>query len=398
MKKSLMFLLVVCAVSALPLFALNEDVVVWENMYRIAETDEQRLEVVRKITEFKDSEFTPVLVEALENLAAAKIESGNAKEQYARNQLARILVGELGNLKALEADSLVYRVYTEVEEPVLKSEAAFSLGKMQAVDFAGYLASDLISINLSPVPSIAKNQEIIAAGLVRSLASMRVAEGYEAVFLASIGWYSAASPVKTAARAAVVEMVDDPSDSLLKILDTHPDTEVKQAALETCLASKAPVDKKAAVAARALRLGIDRLPPDLAGKAALSRLRLAAMAALAKLQDKNPENAAVLIEVVKADKKDDGSLNETLNAYAALGVNGSDPAAKFIAENLARFNEMQKVRGNTARDKILVKQLVQSAGATKNPLVKPALQQVGYVEHDAGITRLAEDVLKDFGK
>ena len=387
MKKSLMFLLVVCAVSALPLFALNEDVVVWENMYRIAETDEQRLEVVRKITEFKDSEFTPVLVEALENLAAAKIESGNAKEQYARNQLARILVGELGNLKALEADSLVYRVYTEVEEPVLKSEAAFSLGKMQAVDFAGYLASDLISINLSPIPSIAKNQEIIAAGLVRSLASMRVAEGYEAVFLASIGWYSAASPVKTAARAAVVEMVDDPSDSLLKILDTHPDTEVKQAALETCLASKAPVDKKAAVAARALRLGIDRLPPDLAGKAAL-----------AKLQDKNPENAAVLIEVVKADKKDDGSLNETLNAYAALGVNGSDPAARFIAENLARFNEMQKVRGNTARDKILVKQLVQSAGATKNPLVKPALQQVGYVEHDAGITRLAEDVLKDFGK
>lgn len=395
MKRFLIVLcmMVISAVFVMPAFAINENVVVWENMYKIAQSDAERLEVVKKITEFKDREFAPVLLSALEDLVSSKIEGGTANEQYARNQLALLIVRELGELKSLEADESVYRLYKEVNEPVLKGAAAVALGKMRADSYAPYLAVDLVSINLAPIASIARNQEIIALGLVQSLEAMRDPVGYEAVFLASLGWYSAASRVKETAKAAALTMVDDPVDSLLVVLEQNQDTDVKLAALDTALASKAPATKKIAMAAAALRIGIERIAPDLAGKVALSKLRVNALIALARLQDHSPENVGLYIEVIKNDKKDDASLTETLNAYVALGVNGSDSAATFLSEKLLRYNEMQKVDGNTVRDKSLVRQIISSMELSKNPIVKTALTQALYVGHDNGIIRMAEESL-----
>lgn len=400
MKKILIVLLVAIlgSVWVLPVFAINENVVVWENMYEIAQSDAERLEVVKKITEFKDREFAPVLLSALEDLVSTQIESGPSNEQYARNQLALLIVRELGELKSLEADESVYRVYKEVKEPILKASAAVALGKMRASSYAKYLAADLASTNLAPIASIARNQEIIALGLVQSLEAMRDPVGYEAVFLASLSWYSASSRVKETAKAASLTMVDDPVDSLLVVLEQNPDTDIKIAALETAIASKASTPKKITISAAALRLGLDRLPTDLPGKVALSKLRTNALIALAKLQDHSPENVSLCIEVIQRDKKDDASLPETLNSYVALGVNGSDPAANFLAEKLTRYNEMQKSDGNTPRDKTLIRQIITSMEMSKNPLVKTALTQAQFVGHDNGIIRMAEESLSRLKK
>lgn len=375
------------------LFALNENVVVWDTIYRKADSYEQRVAIMLKIMEFKDREFAPVLQESLDELISHKRDSGTTNERYAKNQLAMLLVQELGNLKIGESAESVFTLYRETEEPSLKGEAAIALGKMRATDYAEQLAADLQSINLMPDPDSFRGQEIIALGLVKSLDAMRSIKGYEAVFLASNGWYSSVSKVKETAKGALLTMVDDPTDSIMTVVTGNPDLEIKSLALETVLASKAPNDRKATVASKALEIGVTRATADVASGKAVIRLRVAAMNALIGLQDHTDANVPLYVSVVRMDKKNDATLEETLKAYMALGVNGTDEAARFLAARLGEYNEMERSDGNTVRDKSLIRQIISSMKTSKNKLVKNALSEGQFIDYDGNILRAIEDAL-----
>jgi hypothetical protein len=230
---------------------------------------------------------------------------------------------------------------------------------------------------------------------VQGLNLMRASEGYEPVFLASFGWYSTSSRVKETARAASLTMVDDPADSLLAILVGNPDLRIKQAALDTVLASKAPDGKKAEVAARALRIGIERAASDAETRAATAKLRVTSLSALAALRDHRQENVSLYAQVIQMDRKNDATLEETLKAYVALGVNGSDPAAQFLAAKLTEYNGYEKSKANTPRDKSLIRQIIASMMLAKNPLVKNSLVQGQFIDYDSNILRLIKDALSN---
>ena len=374
-------------------FALNDKVAVWENIYATASSDSQRIAVLLKIMEFKDREFAPILIQGLDKVVTGGIETGTVAERNDRNLLARLLVRELGNLKSIEAADSIFRAYTDATEPLLKGEAAAALGMIRATEYAPRLTLDLASHNLGPKPAIARDQEIIALGLVQGLNSMRVQEGYEAVFLASIGWYSASSRVKETAKAATLTMVDDPSDSLMKVISGNPLIEVKIAALETELASNAPDERKKAFATSALKAGIERVATDPATRAALGRFRTTATVGLTALRDSSPDTVPLYVEVIKMDKKNDATLDETLKAYVALGVNGSDAAAEYLSARLAEYNAFEKSKANTVRDKSLIRQIIASMVLSKNPKVKDSLTQAQFIDYDTGIIRLVKDAL-----
>ncbi len=396
MKKALL-ILAALFVLGIEAFALNENVVVWQQIYEQVDTDDQRISVLLKIMDFKDREFTPVLVGALDKLVSRRLEEGPAGEVYDKNRLARLIVQELGNLKSIEAAESVFILYGEVKEPILKGEAAVALGKMRAVDYAEKLAFDLNSINLRPDPSKSRDQEIIALGLVQGLESMRSPLGYEPVFLASQGWYSKNSQVKDTAKAALVTMVDDPTDSIIDILVSNPSMDIKNAALAASLSSRASAERKAEVASRALQIGIDRATVDKASELAASTLRVAAITGLTGLRDKKAENVPLLVKSIGLDKKNDVSLDETVKAYVALGVNGSDDAAKFLSATLAEYNTREKSKLNTPRDKLLIRQVIASMVLTKNPLVKNVLLQAQFIkEYDGQIIREVQAALATF--
>lgn len=376
-------------------FALNEKVVVWEQIYRDVSTDQQRIAVLLKIMELKDRDFTPLLVSALDQLVKRNLETGSPTERAQKNQLARLLVQELGNLKSAEAAETVFRIYAETAEPLLRGESAVALGKMRATEYAPRLARDLASINLAPQSSASRSQEIIALGTVQGLNLMRAGEGYEPVFLASFGWYSASSRVRETARAASLTMVDDPADSLLSILAGNPDLGIKQAALDTVIASRATDDRKATVAARALRIGIERAASDAETRAATAKIRVTALTALAALRDHNQDNVELFTQVIRMDRKNDATLEETLKAYVALGVNGTDPAARFLAAKLLEYNGYEKSKANTPRDKSLIRQIIASMMLAKNPVVKNALVQAQFIDYDSNILRLVKDALSN---
>jgi hypothetical protein len=392
--QTLALLLSFCSFGA---FALNEDVVAWEQIYRKADSDEQRLSVMLKIMQYKDRDFTPLLAESLDRLMTRRIEEGTQKDRMAKNALARLIVQELGNLNSGDSAESVYNLYVEVKEPVLKGEAAVALGKMRAVRYAERLALDLSSLNLRPDPVSPRDQEILALALVQALDAMRSPIGYEPVFLAARAWYSSSSRVKETAQSALVTMVDDPTDSVMKIMVSNPSTEIKNAALAAALASKSPLERKASIASQALKTGIEKVGNDPTSKAAISRLRVAAMNGLTATRDKSPENVPLLVSVIGMDAKNDATLEETLKAYVALGVNGSDAAVEFLSKKLGEYDDRERSKANTVRDKSLIRQIVASMALTKNPKVKGALLQSLNVDYDANIRNALKDALNTIG-
>lgn len=393
MKKSL-FLGAVLTLFGFNAFAINENVIVWEEIYKQMDSNAQRYQIMLKIMEFKDREFTPMIQSALDGLIASRLDSGSSAERHDKIELAKLLVTELGNLKSVEAAESVFETYKDSPDAVLKAAAAVSLGTMRASQYAETLAFDLAAINVGPVASQGRDQEIIALGLVQGLGAMRSPLGFEPVFLASFGWYSSKSTVKETAKAASASMVDDPTENLADVFVSNPSLEIKLAALEAEFASKAAADKKQDVARQALAWGIDRVEEDPILIRAVQKVRVTALNALAALGDKSADTVPLLIRVYEMDQKNDATLEETARALVAFGVNGTDPAATYMASILTTYNSRQRSQANTARDKLLIKQLLTSMQTAKNPLVKNAILQAQYINYDNGILRQMEDVLK----
>ncbi len=396
MMKKLTLMVLMLGVLAGSAFALNEDVVMYEQLYKNVASDEQRVNVLLQVTAKDDREFIPFLDGVLDTVVASQFTIGTVAEREAKIKLAKLAVQELGDLNSRESAELIFSVYTDSPDPVLKNDAALALGKIRATEYAPRLAVDLNGLNNGPVASKSREQETVAAGLVSALAAMRDESGYEAVFLASQGWYSSASRIRSDAKAALLDMMEDPTDSLLKILESNPSIDIKVAALEASYASRAPAPRKALVAKWALRIGIDRVAQDVSSRMALVKLRVAAMNALIGLSDKGEDVVPVYIELIRLDRKNDASLEETLKAYQALGVNGGDEAVRFLSTRLSEYNVMEKVKGNTVRDKSLIRQIIASIAASGNPLGRGALQEARFIDYDAHILRALDEALKSF--
>lgn len=375
-------------------FAQSEDIAVWEQVYRSSQTDDQRLDTMKKIVGTHDRAYVPFLIQSLDELTRGQLNIGTVQEIATKNALSLLIVQELGFLESSEAFQEVYQVYVDAQDPVLKAAAAVCLGKIQATEYVYRLASDLKSINIAPIASNSKAQETIALALVTSLGAMKNPVGFEPVFLASFSWYSSSSRVKESAKEAIKTMVDDPIDSLTAILFSNPDLLVKQNAVETAFNSKASAERKLEFLRKALRLGLDRVSPELSDQRATAQFRVKVIQNISSLKDTSVETVPMLIEMVRMDKKSDVSTDETLAAFVALGINGSNEAARFLAERLMYYNNMERNGGNTVRDKSMVRQIVVSMKTSKNPVVKPALQDASRSDYDANIVKLIQEALE----
>ncbi|NNM68342.1 MAG: HEAT repeat domain-containing protein, partial [Spirochaetales bacterium] len=200
----------------------NPQTAVWQRIYQNSVNDEMRYAVLLNIQELHDAGFTDLLTQALSSLLMRGIESGSLKDVDMKVKLATLLVRQLGQLNATTAADEVFQVYENVKEhPFLKAEAAMALGEMHATDDVPYLVRSLNDLNLAPDPRNAEAQEILAFGLVQSLALMHDPRGFEPVFYASIGWYGPERKVKQTAKKLLRTMVPDPTDNLIKIIQSQ---------------------------------------------------------------------------------------------------------------------------------------------------------------------------------
>lgn len=364
-------------------FAVADEVTaIWTRLYERARTLDQKQQIMVNIVEQHSRDMIPVLTEALDAELRTFRNTDNVTEESQKNELMKMVVKELGRLKAREAAPVVWETVETVDEPLLKGEAIVAVGKMGARQYADEMAMMLrnINFNYDEIENQRKN-EIIAYSLVMALGRLKAEAGYTPVFFASEGWYSGRSQVKQLAEKVLQQMVDDPTDHLLTILRENSDYELKLAALRESEESAAPETGKAEVAAAALDEGLRYSPRNQTERRQLKTIRLNALRVLRKYPQ--PEDESLLDNMARMLRhyREDRSFaeDEMITLLEAMGTFSGEEIARPLADLMAYYNER---REHTPPDSYRI--------------VRALIQAMGDVGHAAGLEELTVITISEY--
>jgi len=357
------------------LLSANEVSAVWTRLYERAETYPQKRQIMMNIVEQHNRDMIPVLTEALDTEVRNLRNTTNLTEKSLQIDLMKMIVMELGRLKANDAGEVLYETAQTAEDPILKGEALIALGKVGARQYAPELALMLRNLNMNvDATRDQRKNEILAFALVTALERFREESGYESVFFASRGWYSPLSGVKERAAKALQVMVDDPTEQLLGILQKDEDFENKLAALQAEENSSASDSSKAEVAAIGLTEGLKYSPRDLTEARQLKTLRLYSLGMLKKYPMPRETDITSymdrMILLYRADRVFDEdemiTLLETMGSFE-----GEEGIAQSLAAFLGYYNERREV-----------------SPPESYRIVRALIQALGTVGHTAGLEEL----------
>ncbi|NNM54794.1 MAG: hypothetical protein HKM05_08745 [Spirochaetales bacterium] len=371
----------------------NEKTAVWERIYKNAINDDMRYAVLLNIQELHDPSFSDMLTQALADLVSSRIESSDLQRTESKVRLASLLIQELGQLNAVAAADSIFAVFQEsANHPFLQAEAAMTLGQLHAVQYEPFLVRALNDSNLAPNPNDSQAQEIVAFGLVQGLALMHDIRSYEPVFYASIGWYSPERKVKETAAALLKTIVADPTDVLVKIINTQTNYKKMLYALDAENDSSASPAAKNKTALVAMEQGIKFIPNNLQESLQLANLRGKALSMLIQYQDHSAD-AVKLYRQEYQTAKSANQQSEILTMIQALGINASPAAAGYLSDLLGHFNDMS-TNGLMLSDFDLLqlKTVLWAMQKARNPSVRPGLLQAQFL-YTPAIQRDVKDVL-----
>lgn len=357
----------------------------WKRLYQRSTSLEQKLAVMQNLIEQEDPGLVPTLIQSLTELVVASKNLRTSTERENWTQLCLLIIRALGNYKATESDSVIFQCFEAAEDPILKSEALTTMGKIRATDYTERITLLLRDLNLKPEGN-AVSQEIIAYGCINALEKLKGNQAYKQVFLAAQGWYS--RRIKDRAIAALPLMSEDPTDVLSELLkESSP--EIKLQALQAGLTSPASQVKKISLAVLALEQGLLEQTADVRLQSQLGSLRSTAINALINLQSKSPASLEPLRKVIERNY----DLNERLNAVLSLGINGSDEATRILSSFLDRQNQRQLSGTQEAENRFTIA-LIRALGMTKNPLARPVLQAVEFSNYTPAMVRISKEALQ----
>lgn len=389
----LIFLFVVSEISA------NEVSAVWTRLFRRAVTLSQKSNIMSNIVEQHSRDMVPVLMEALEEQVGNLENTGNVTARLETSEYTKMIIKELGRLKANEASPYIWQIVQVVEEPFLKGEGIIALGKVGARQYTNELNLLLrnLNFNLGDIQDQRKN-EIIAFSLVIALERLKQPESYSPFFFASTGWYSSRSGIRTKAGEAMLSLLDDPSEQLMQIMKDSKAYDIKLAALDAGFKSKASDENKAALAVLALKEGLQASPMNPTEKIQLKSLRVLALNILESVNTK-PEEAISymnrILNLYRTDRLFD--IDEMVNLFEAFGTFPSDESVKAQTEFLAYLTD-RKESGRVI-DLRISKSSIIAIGNTGNPLGFEQLTNVQYSDSwENSVKREAKNSLDKLNK
>ncbi len=368
-----------------PVLWSGEATEMWKRLYQRSTSLEQKLAVMQNLIEQDDPGLVPTLMQSLTELVGGSKNLRTSTEKENWTQLCRLIVRALGTYKATESAPIIFQCFEAAENPILKSEALTTLGKIRATDYTERITLLLRDLNLKPEgDSVA--QEIVAYGCINALEKLKGNMAYKQVFLAMQGWYS--KRIKDRAAAALPLMSEDPTDVLSELIkESSPD--IKLQALQAGLTSAAPQNKKISLAVLSLEQALLEQTADVRLQTQLGSLRSTAINSLINLQSKSPSSLEPLRKVIELNY----DVNERLNAVLALGINGSDEATKILSSFLDRQNQRQ-ISGTQEADNRFTIALIRALGMTKNPIARPVLQAVEYSNYTPAMVKIAKEALQ----
>jgi len=364
----------------------NELTVVYGQILDNAVTMQQKYSAVLAISAVNDPELAPLFAKALEDalLAGGSARPGTERELYDR--LIRILVKYLGEWKYTDSAPFVMRAMDETDEPLTKSDALIALGTMRATEYAEKVSLLLRNLNFEPTRDTDSGEKI-AYGAVICLERLRDPRGFQPLFYASDAWYG--KRVREQAARSLPNVLADPTDAINELIRIEtPDRRLRLLDLE--IASSAPADRKASVAATALSEGIKLSPRNKAETASLVELRKAAMNALVALKVRDGRSAQDLAEAYRI-----GDVDERLVALRAMGADGSPSTVAILKSILVTLNDQQRAGLNDETRNRLARAAIQNAAIARSKDFVPVLTAMSLNEAwSNSVMGAASDALK----
>ncbi len=362
---------------------------VWSRLYNKAISYQQKYDIMLNMVELQNRDLIPTLVKALEELT--EVVNVNKKDAEVVKSLKILIIRKLGDLKAVQASSYIFDVVRNDKDPFVKSEALIALGKIGAKKYVQHIAVMLKNLTLYRGAEDIQGQNAVAYGCIYALERFRDPVGYLPVFLAANGGYS--RYVKDAAKRALVNMIDDPTDILSGIISYESSLKLKIAALKAEDNSKASPEKKVKAATTALSVGLSLEPENVTEATNLRELRIYAIRMLLKYKVKNDEAVPYLERILYRSN----DISEKIYAIRALRAINTDKSVEAMVKYLSYFNDRME-SGISPSDNRLIIELIRNLGATGNSKAYEELLRAKYDNYPSIIIREAEKALKNIKK
>ncbi|MBI9108240.1 MAG: hypothetical protein JEZ04_15930 [Spirochaetales bacterium] len=386
LKAIIMVLLVSASVT--PVFG-NELSAVWSRIYNTTEQLGAKLVVMQNIVDLHNRDMEPVITDALKEIIYTRDESLSFSERQEHNDLIRIMVMELGNLKAVDAAPDIYEVVKITEDDFLRSVAIVGLGTAGARDYADEIAEFLRKLNLEII-IIENNEkrESLVNACILALERLKHPDGFEPVFYASVGRYSRDSVAK--ADRALKNMLEDPTDLLIKIVKDDTPFSIRLAALEVENRSAASAERKTELANTAIEVSLiyNAVTPSEREYQTRTKVRACEM-----IRDLGVANQAA-VQWLDLMLNSSENVNEIVICLQALGTYSSDEAVAVLSKYLDFHNE-RRALGILYKDERAIRECINALGSSGNQNAKPSLRMVEFSNWSNQTIRMAKNAAKN---
>lgn len=367
----------------------------WVKMYRRSGTTQIKQSVMLNIVKLDDKSIIPFLEQILmEDIIAELSNKRSVNEEQAYIELAKLVIRELGDLKAADSAPLVFQVYLNHGDALLQSECITSLGNMRATQYVDDIAYILHTKNQRPLEGTNSSDNIdhenrVAFAAISALDRFKHIDGYSPVFFASIGWYN--QRVRHFADKVLLTIIDNPVDALVPIL-VNGDFKSKEKAITQVDKCKAPAEDKIIAAREGLIQGHDNIPETIREGIVLTSLRKKAMDVTRKNNSNNISDIPYLVKSLKNGV----DLEERILAMKALAVNKSDKAIEVLSATLLEYNDRNASGfGINYLEEDVVRELIDTLGTCGSSNAEFVLTSVMFSGYPDGIVRKAKKALKE---
>jgi adenosine/AMP kinase len=285
--KRCLFIIIIC-LTAVTAFAQLEDMTFYREYYlRDDGSFNDRHLVLEDVRAGKYTGIGSFYLEALKYLLYRGSDITTKQDRAIAEQSAVILCEGIGEEKyAAAADDLwktvtFFDIARDNNEGFAMQAAIAALGQIGARQFLPYVIQRLNGYNVQTLSDLETRRRVqrVVTGCVNTLELFHDIEGYKSVFFVSVGGYE--KPIQDLASAALPNMVDDPSEVIIPIInDPSNNPRVKLAAWREMLRTKAPGASKAKVAGVALAMGWNYSTTSINFQTNLREMRKSAIEAL----------------------------------------------------------------------------------------------------------------------
>ncbi|MCL2129864.1 MAG: hypothetical protein FWH35_05870 [Treponema sp.] len=335
----------------------------------------ERLEVLQVVKDANIKGIGEFYHHALKVLLEKTPDIKDKVDRDATDASARIVCQALGAEEYSEAAEDLWKaveyfdVISESNQGLVMQDALTAIGQVGGVEFVPHIVLRLNDFNTQVISDVETKRRVQRAvvGCISALEALHDISGFRPVFFASTGWYDGS--VKTMASVALPNIVDDPGDVIIEIIqDTANIPAIKYEAWRAMLRTRAPDSSVSKVAAVALATGWYYTSPNPTYQKNLSEMR---MSAIDTIRQVGAYDSAVYTNLEKSYSNNFinsvpnyDEIRKTLSTLSVLGAN-SDEGVDLLLKFLRELHARRRSGPWAQKERQLLQWVIPALGSTK---------------------------------